>query len=410
MNSNIVEAFLDQERAISDWIHEKQEKAGQPSLYFSTDIRDAGFKVSAVDGNLFPAGFNNLNSVSKGYAAIFFDRYIKCFYPKKKKILLFVEAITQNKFYLENVHTLKEILQQSSFEVLIASDLQSRGFHEKCITKKIENFTLQIYNLHYLDTKGIENLFDLIILNNDLTRGCPEILSTTSIPIIPSIYAGWTHRKKSRYFQIYQQLIQEFTQFINLDPWLLSCLHTVSSDINIHEEKDQKTLYNLSVDLYQKIQVKYDQHNIKEKPFLFLKDDIGTFGLGLLKIESPEDILTLNRKKKNKLYKGKDSMLVSNYLIQEGVPTIHSLNESPAEVCLYQVSGSYVGSFFRYHTEKSSRDNLNSKGAQFKSVTHQKKDTTFIESNNTHIYSQLSEIIQIASLIEIQQNSMATRT
>ena len=33
----------------------------RPPFYGSVDIRNAGYKISSIDMNLFPGGFNNLN-------------------------------------------------------------------------------------------------------------------------------------------------------------------------------------------------------------------------------------------------------------------------------------------------------------------------------------------------------------
>ncbi|MBI4830244.1 MAG: glutamate--cysteine ligase [Candidatus Lindowbacteria bacterium] len=45
--------------AVEDWIRRHAEKVCFP-IYSSVDLRDAGFKMSAIDANIFPAGFNNL--------------------------------------------------------------------------------------------------------------------------------------------------------------------------------------------------------------------------------------------------------------------------------------------------------------------------------------------------------------
>ena len=48
-----------QRAAVEEWIGRKAEKICFP-IYSSVDLRDAGFKMSAIDANVFPAGFNNL--------------------------------------------------------------------------------------------------------------------------------------------------------------------------------------------------------------------------------------------------------------------------------------------------------------------------------------------------------------
>ncbi len=67
-----------------DRYFEAEFKKTPPLLYLSTDLRHSGFKISAVDTNLFPAGFNNLcNSfthlATEGFR-LFFDQQ----YPQAK--------------------------------------------------------------------------------------------------------------------------------------------------------------------------------------------------------------------------------------------------------------------------------------------------------------------------------------
>ncbi|MBR3425715.1 MAG: glutamate--cysteine ligase, partial [Neisseriaceae bacterium] len=45
---------------IEAWFRQKWQ-AHRPPFYGSVDIRNAAYKISSVDMNLFPGGFNNLN-------------------------------------------------------------------------------------------------------------------------------------------------------------------------------------------------------------------------------------------------------------------------------------------------------------------------------------------------------------
>ncbi|DAC35473.1 MAG TPA: glutamate--cysteine ligase, partial [Candidatus Poseidoniales archaeon] len=44
---------------LTAWMAEKRAEVPIP-IYGSVDVRDAGWKVAAVDANHFPAGFNNV--------------------------------------------------------------------------------------------------------------------------------------------------------------------------------------------------------------------------------------------------------------------------------------------------------------------------------------------------------------
>ena len=136
----------------------------------------------------------------------------------------------------------------------------------------------------------------------------------------------------------------------------------MENHVDINKESDQQRLYQAAVKLFNDIQKKYDEHHIDSKPFIFIKSDSGTYGMGVVPIEDPQQVLELNRKKRNDLARGKDAQSISHFLLQEGVPTIHRIEENPCEVCVYQIDNNFVGGFYRSHTNKSSRESLNSPG------------------------------------------------
>jgi glutamate--cysteine ligase len=257
------------------------------------------------------------------------------------------------------------------------------------------------------DIKADTQSFDLIILNNDLTTGIPEILKEADIPIYPSIQAGWHSRLKSHHFKFTAEIVQEFSRIIGLDPWLLSTLHRVADPININEPSNQQKLMDQTSDLFRRIRDKYQEHHIPEKPFIFIKADSGTYGMGVMAIEDPSDFINLNRKDKNKLYKGKGAQVIHRYLLQEGVPTIYNIDHEVSEVCIYQIDNNLVGGFYRSHPQKTERDNLNTQGMDFKKMCpHLKKygDCGIHHDMNIFdIYRILARIAGIAAHREIVQ-------
>ena len=155
------------------------------------------------------------------------------------------------------------------------------------------------------------------------------------------------------------------------------------------------------------IESKYKEYGIKEKPYIIMKSDSGTYGMGILPIEDPKDILSLNRKNRNKLYKGKSSRVIERYLLQEGVQTVHSVDEKISETCIYQIDNNLVGGFYRSHSAKSPRDNLNSKGMDFHKMCPHSNEYgdcgVHHDINVFDIYRILARIAGIAAAREIKQ-------
>ena len=133
----------------------------------------------------------------------------------------------------------------------------------------------------------------------------------------------------------------------------------VEENIDVYRPEDLQRLAAEVKKLLTKIQQKYDQYGIPEKPFVFIKDNAGTFGMGVLPVESAEEVLALNRKRRKQLTNAR------TFLLQEGIPTIDHLQGAPVEPVFYFVGEVNVGGFFRIHADKDNRSSLNAPGAKF---------------------------------------------
>lgn len=368
-----IECIQRNQEQIHQWLKSHEETNELP-LYSSVDIRDAGFKMAVVDTNLFPAGFNNLCEHGLEDSVYFMRQAILNRVNNCKNILIVAEEHTRNTWYLENVRILEEIIRRSGFDVKIATFLYVQPeFCKKANYVELETATGQPVKIHCFqrildEIKLSKSQFDLIILNNDLTTGIPAVLKKSLVPIYPSIQAGWHSRSKSHHFTHTADLIKEFTHIIDVDPWIFSCLNTTIHDVNINVDSDRSKLMDAASDLFKQIATKYKQHHILDKPFIFLKADSGTYGMGVIAIEDPMDIMQFNRRSRNKLYKGKSSQVIKRYLLQEGVPTIYNIDQEVSEVCIYQIENNLVGGFYRSHGQKNQRENLNSQGMDFKKM------------------------------------------
>lgn len=370
---NIINSVQKYQEDIIRWL-EKYEYIEELPLYSSVDIRTSDFKTAVVDTNIFPAGFNNLCEHGLDDSVAFIKKAIDARVPNCKNILIVAEEHTRNTWYLENIRILQTIIENAGYQSKIATFLTIQpSFCENTKFIQLETATGQNVRIHCFksvldDIKNGKSSFDLIILNNDLSTGIPDLLKNSKIPIYPSMQAGWHSRHKSHHFCHTADLVKEFSKIVQIDPWLFSCLYSVIDQVDINLEDDRKKLKAAAEILFSRIEAKYKEHNVSEKPYLFVKSDSGTYGMGVLPIEHPNDILELNRKNRNKLYKGKSSQIIQRYLLQEGVPSIYSSVKEVSEVCIYQIENNLVGGFYRSHSEKGARDNLNSKGMQFRKM------------------------------------------
>src|SRR5476651_2163693 len=86
--------LLDQQTPIEAWFRHQFHKT-PPPFYASVDLRNAEFKIAPVDTNLFPAGFNNLNSLFLPLAIQAIQATIEQLMPGCVTILLIPENHTR---------------------------------------------------------------------------------------------------------------------------------------------------------------------------------------------------------------------------------------------------------------------------------------------------------------------------
>jgi len=117
--------------------------------------------------------------------------------------------------------------------------------------------------------------------------------------------------------------------------------------------------------LLTKIRRMYKEYGINEKPFVVVKADNGTYGMGIMTVRDVSDLDQLNRKTRNKMSVIKDGQEVSDVIIQEGVITHERMNDAVAEPVVYMMDRYVVGGFYRVHAERGVDENLNAPGASF---------------------------------------------
>ncbi len=336
-----------------------------PPFYASVDLRNSGFKLAPVDTNLFPGGFNNLNPdfIPLGVQAV--QSAVEKICPEARGLLLIPENHTRNQFYLQNLEQLARILRQAGLDVRIGSLLPQ-------ITQAT---TLELTNgssitLEPLVRKGNRLCvadFDpcLILLNNDLSSGAPDILQNLEQTVLPPLEAGWFQRRKSRHFAAYHQLSSQFSELIGIDPWMIDPYFSVCNQVNFHEKVGEECL-SAQVDfVLQRVRAKYAEYGVKQDPFVIIKADAGTYGMGVMTVKDASEVRDLNRKQRKKMAVVKEGVQVSDVLVQEGVYSFEDLNDAVAEPVVYMIDRYVIGGFYRVHTERGADENLNAPGMRF---------------------------------------------
>lgn len=336
-----------------------------PPFYTSVDLRNSGFKLAPVDTNLFPGGFNNLNPDFLPLCVHAAMSAVQRICPDKQRFLLIPENHTRNLFYLTNVAAIRKVLSNAGLDVRVGSLLPEITAPTPLELPNGEKLVLE--PVKRVGNRLVLDGFDpcAVLLNNDLSAGVPEILKNIQQPVVPPLYAGWTSRRKTIHFHAYDRVAEDFAKIIGIDPWFINPVFSQCGKVNFSAQEGEDCLAANVEAVLKETQAKYDEYGIKEKPFVIVKADAGTYGMGILTARSPDDVRGLNRKERNKMAVVKEGLEVSEVIVQEGVHTFEQVNGAVAEPVVYMIDQFVVGGFYRVNTDRGVDENLNSRGMSF---------------------------------------------
>lgn len=399
---------------IEHWFRSQWLEYAAP-FYASVDLRNSGFKLAPVDTNLFPGGFNNLNpeflSLSVQAAQVAVEKIC----PEAHRLLIIPENHTRNTYYLRNVFELVRIMKAAGLDVRVGTInpeiieptyLETHDGHALLLEPVVrEGNRIKLKNTELGDFDSCA-----ILLNNDLSGGVPEILKNLEQDLIPPLHAGWHVRRKSQHFSAYNRVVAEFSKLLDIDEWLLNPYFETCGEINFHERTGEECLALKVTELLAKIKIKYAEYGVTQDPFVIVKADAGTYGMGIMTVKDPSEVRDLNRKARNKMSVIKEGQQVSEVIIQEGVYTFESINDAVAEPVVYMMDHFVIGGFYRVHTGRAIDENLNAPGSHFEPLAFEKPcslpdcagqpDTV---PNRFYAYGVVARLALLAAAIELQE-------
>jgi glutamate--cysteine ligase len=409
--------FLEKETTIEQWLR-GQWLDHAPPFYASVDLRNAGFKLAPVDTNLFPGGFNNLNAKFLPLCVQATMSAIEKVCPEARRFLLIPENHTRNQFYLMNVARLALILRHAGIDVRIGSLLPEIQAPTAIALPDGETLTLEPLKRIGRGGKrlGLEG-FDpcSVLLNNDLSAGVPEILRGLDEQfVLPPLHGGWHVRRKSRHFRAFQEVAIDFAREIGIDPWLINPDFEVCGKINFKERAGEECLAaNVDALLY-RIRTKYKEHGVNAQPFVIVKADAGTYGMGIMTVRDAAEVKDLSSRQRKKMAVVKEGMAVTEVMIQEGVPTVETVEAGTAEPVVYMVDRYVVGGFYRVNTERGVDENLNAPGMRFQPLDFETGCTVpdvhlapDAPPNRFYAYGVVARLALLAAAIELEETIIA---
>ena len=398
-NENLHSEIIKNHMKIEAWFRNQWVKYPAP-FYSSIDIRNSGYKIAPIDTNLFPAGFNNLDKDLEFLYISAAQHAFERLSPNLTKILIISENHTRNKFYNSSIDALCNILCKSGYEVKVATllNMETGDGLNPLLTQEANSLRYDNF------------IPDAILLNNDLSSGIPDILNNINQPILPDKNLGWTNRSKTIHFEYYSNVVNNFSHMLEIDSWLLEPLFRNCGEIDFKTKQGEDCLIHHASRLFELIKNKYDQYKITEEPYIMIKADSGTYGMGIMQVKNIKELTNLNRKQRTKMSKTKGGNKLDRVILQEGIYSNENMKQANqvAEPVIYAFGSNLVGGFYRLHEDKNNSENLNSPGMTFHPIPFKdacispnSNESIFSDTNKFYIYGVIARLAILAAAKEL---------
>lgn len=411
---DLEQRILDAQPAIEHWFRTQWQEHASP-FYASVDLRNSGFKIAPVDTNLFPGGFNNLNPEFTPLCVQAVQSAIDKICPEARGLLLIPESHTRNPYYLRNVAALSTLLRQAGLTVRIGTLIPDIQSPTPIALDDGRELLLEplVRSGNRLGVEGFDPC--MVLLNNDLSGGVPDLLRGLEQAVLPPVEAGWTTRRKTRHFAHYDTVAREFSSMLGIDPWRINPLFEHCGKINFRQRQGEECLEGYVSEMLADIGARYREHGIDAKPFVIVKADAGTYGMGIMTVRDAAEVRQLNRDQRKKMAVVKEGLEVQEVIVQEGVYTHERVDGANAEPVVYMMDRYVVGGFYRVHNARGDDQNLNAPGMNFVPLAfssacstpdpHARADAA---PNRFYAYGVIARLALLAAAREIEELTGAT--
>ena len=439
--------FLEKSDEIESWFSEKIKSKDYP-FYCSFDIRESDYKIAPVDANMFPAGFNNICQADRDVMGELLDKCMDFKNLNFRSIGIFCENHTKNPYYWDNVNALKELFLSQDKEVfLFTPSLKPKDFKPEELELDLKEFkpgldlkepnlkepkpSLELDLKEFKEPKPeelelelesasghklkistptlkegfvyVENTkIDFILINNDLSSDYDSWIAEVGTLMLPPLYMGWNNREKQSFFNHYNKVVREFSEAMGIESMHLTVETETYKNLKIEDKESLKRLKETAEHMNDRLIEQYKAQGFNGKPYLFVKNNHGTYGLGVIEVQKPKDILNWNYKSRKKMKASKGGKSVKGVIIQEGIPTTLMSQDAPTEAVIYLLGCGLAGGFLRTNQRKDSYDNLNAPGAIFQRMCF--SDYEFQKEDRTleNVYGTIARLGALALSLEMK--------
>ncbi len=411
--NELEQRILDAQPMIERWFR-LEWMEHRPMTYTCIGLRNAGFKLSAVDVHLHPHSWANLTPEMLPLATQAATLWVERNCPIAKDLLLVMDdrvlvGPNADTFYLQSLVVLRGILQHAGLNVRIASvapqlqhnmDIVLPNGATLCIEPAqrvgnvltVPNFTPCIVLLNHALEHGILGIFE------ELKGQC----------ILPAMQASSCLRNKRHHLQSMEDVSKRFGKLIGIDPWLINPLFDVL-EFPRNAFDVQHVVYQLqgiANALLLQIKKRYKTYAIVAQPFVVLKTGSlgcgGTLGklAGLLVLHQGQNLLETSTPEALQLFwQTMQTMQNPCVVVQEGVPTQESIRNASAEPVVYLFERQVVGGFYRINTDTSTTC---SEGSEYITLDFANTPPENRNPNRFYMYGVLARLAMLAVSLEME--------
>ncbi|MGE0754115.1 MAG: glutamate--cysteine ligase, partial [Alphaproteobacteria bacterium] len=202
---------------------------------------------------------------------------------------------------------------------------------------------------------------------------------------------------------------ESFGSAFSIDPWLISAGFHACGMVDFKQREGLECLAESVEELLACARKKYKHYGIDQEPYVYIKADSGTYGMGVMTVNSARDVLEMNKKERNKMHVIKEGTQVHEVIIQEGIPTIDRVDGKPAEPMIYLVGGCPTGGMFRVNGARDPLNNLNAKGMEFTGMCDQNElmpDMEQVKNCHFRSFGLIASLSALAAAREDYDNKL----
>lgn len=370
-----------------------------PSFYSAADIRNAGFKLSVVDVDLYPGAWNQLAPEMVPLAVQGAMAAIEKICPEARNLMLIPDYRISDPAYLLGVSQLLSIFHMAGLNVRVGSiDPALKHTQELSLSN---GTSLRIEPVVHEGKRLKLRHFDpcTILLNHDLGQGIPGIMEDLSGQyLLPPLHASWAMRQRSSHYRAYEEVAKRFGKLLGVDPWLIHPFYQQAAHQDLGAVQGRQALADQVDELLQRIRRKYRDYGIEDKPFVVIKANTGRDASGLLAVRDAKELATLAMPATGLSSQG-------DWVLQEGVRTHERINDEVAEPVVYMIDRYVVGGFYRVHADRRDDEGLMAPGSNVVPLAFAPQPGSFSQSaspNRFYMYGVIARLAMLAASYELE--------